>query len=235
MQLKTLLILTFPFVFINSAFAQTIFYKTTDGILMTEENYHQIKKEMSEREDFAGQYQEIFIETENRNDTLIKTIKFERIIMAKGENGKQYDRYSEQRKLIGSHFPIEAFKDESGNNFSSDYLRGKPSVINFWFTNCPPCIQEIPDLYKLKKEFGDSVNFIAVTFDGKKRVDKFLKKRPFFDFHHVTDAQEPINKLKIRSYPMTFLLNKKGEIVNLYGGAMFFQLESLKEILSLLP
>ncbi|GEM_PF-6066428 len=34
---------------------------------------------------------------------------------------------------------------------------------------------------------------------------------------------------------MTFLLNKKGEIVNLYGGAMFFQLESLKEILSLLP
>jgi len=234
MQLKTLLILTFPFVFINSAFAQTIFYKTTDGILMTEENYHQIKKEMNEREDLAGQYQEIPIKAENRNDTIIKTIKFEKIMMATGENKKMYDPYVEQRKLIGSHFPIELFKGETGSNFSPDHLKGKPSVVNFWFTSCPPCIEEIPDLHKLKKEFGDSVNFIAVTFDSTKKVNKFLEKSPFFDFIHVTDAQKPIDKLKIESYPMSFLLNKEGEIVNIYGGLMFSQTESLKQLLSLL-
>jgi thiol-disulfide isomerase/thioredoxin len=214
--------------------AQVTYYKTTDGVLMTEENYLQIKKEMNEREDLAGKYQEIFIKSENQNDTIIKIIKFEKILLALGKNNKKYDPYAEQRKLIGSHFPIELFKDEAGNYFSKDYLKGKPSIINFWFTNCPPCIEEIPDLYKLKKEFGDSVNFIAITFDSRKKVEKFLKKRPYFDFMHITDSQKSINKLKIESFPMTFILNQNGEIINLYGGTLMFQLASLEEIIQIL-
>ncbi len=175
--LKTFLLIYF--VAINSASAQVTLYKTIDGVLMTEENYRQIKKEINEREDLVGQYQEISIKIENRNDTIIKTIKFEKIIMAIDKNGKQYDLHAEQRKLIGGHFPIESFKDETGKVFLPEHLKGKLSIINFWFTSCPPCIEEIPDLYKLKKEFGDSVNFIAITFESRKKVEKFLETTIF--------------------------------------------------------
>ena len=231
---KTSIFLIFSFLGINSVFAQTTFYKTTDGILMTEGNYLQIKKEMNEREDLAGKYQEIFIKTENRNDTLIKTIKFERIMMAVGENKKGYDPYAEQRKLIGSHFPIEMFKDESGNNFSSDYLNGKPSVINFWFTDCPPCIEEIPDLNKMKKEFGDSFNYLAITFEKKEKIQKFLKKKRSFNFTHITDSKRQIEDLKIKSFPVTIILNNEGKVINIYGGTLFFQRENLYELLNFL-
>src|SRR5690606_4278504 len=119
----------------------------------------------------------------------------------------------------------------TGNNFSAEFFKGKPTVINFWFTNCPPCIEEVPDLYKLKKEFGDSVNFIAITFENQKTVEKFLKKHPKFNYNHITDGKKPINELKIKSYPMTFLLNKDGEIVNVYGALMFNLSEKLKQLL----
>lgn len=214
--------------------AQVTYYITTDSIRMTEENYLQIKKEIHERKDLAGKYQEILVKTENRNDTIIKTIKFEKIIFAVGSNNEWYDPYAEQRKLIGNHFPIELFKDENDNYYDTDFLKGKPTIVNFWFTNCPPCIEEIPDLYKLKKDYGDSVNFIAVTFDSRKRVNKFLEKKPFFNFYHIPDSQKPINKLKVKSYPLTFLLNKEGKIVNVYGGPVFSKLKSIYELINLL-
>lgn len=234
MNLKTGIFLIFSILIMDSAFAQTTFYKTTDGILMTEENYLQIKKQMSERKDLAGQYQEISIKTENRNDTIIKLIKFEKIIMAVDKNKKRYDPYAGQRKLIGSHFPIELFSDETGKNFTSDYLSGKPSVINFWFTNCPPCIEEIPDLNKIKKEFGDSFNYLAITFDKKEKVQKFLEKKHLFNFTHITDSKKQIDDLKIRSFPMTIILNSQGEIINIYGGTLFFHRENMYELLNFL-
>jgi len=234
MNLKLILFLLFFGILFNLGISQTTFYKTTDGILMTEENYLQIKKEMSEREDLAGRYQEILIKTENRNDTIIKTIQFDQIPVVLKENNKRYDPYAEQRKLIGTHFPIELFQDETGNNFTADFLHDKPTLVNFWFTNCPPCIEEIPDLHKLKKEFGDSVNFIAITFENQKTVEKFLKKHPKFDYNHITDSKKSISELKIKTYPMTFLLNKDGEILNVYGALMFNLPENLKQLLDLL-
>lgn len=220
--------------FLHNLKAQITLYQTTDGFLMTEENYLQNKKELNDRKDLKDKYQEILIKTEHRNDTIINIIKFEEIMMVTDQNKKMYDPYGEQRKLIGSHFPIESFTDGAGNNFSPDYLKGKPSVVNFWFTNCPPCVEEIPDLVQLKKEYGTTVNFIAITFERKKNVDKFLEKRPDFDFIHITDSQKSINKLKIKSYPITFLLNADGEILNIYGALKFPLSENLKQLLSLL-
>jgi len=225
--------LLFFLLFVSFSFAQITLYKTTDGILMTEDNYFQIKKEMNEREDLAGRYQEIRIKTENHNDTIVNTIKFERIMMVLKENQKSYDPYVKQRELIGNQFPIESFKDDAGNYFSSSYLIGKPTVINFWFINCPPCVEEIPDLNKLKKQYGDSVNFIAITFDNRKKVEQFMKKQ-LFNFKHITDSQKSIDELNIKSYPMTFLLNKEGEIINLYGALIFFQSKNLSQLISLL-
>src|SRR5690606_9106887 len=220
----------------NSLQAQTTLYKTTDGLLMTEENYQKNKEEMTEREDLRGRYQEIFIKTEKRNDTIIKIIKFEAIpfSLTIGKNKGWHDPYAELRKTIGNHFPIESFKDESGNNFSTEYLNGKPTIVNFWFTDCPPCIEEIPDLHKLKEEYGTTVNFVAITFERRKAVDKFLEKKPNFDYLHITNSQKQINRLNIKSYPMTFLLNKEGEIVNLYGGSIAPHKYNIRELLNLL-
>ena len=38
-------------------------------------------------------------------------------------------------------------------NFNSEQLKGKPTMINFWFTRCAPCIDEMPVLNKIKEKY----------------------------------------------------------------------------------
>lgn len=227
--MKEIFSMIFIFLLGITTHAQKIYYKTFEGLVLTEENYLANKKEIEEREDLAEWVYEIPIKTEVKDDSIIKHVKFE-VITATNLKGEKIDPFRSQRKMIGVHFPIEKFKDKDGNYFQDDYLKGKPSVVNFWFTDCPPCISEIPHLYKLKKEFGDSVNFIAVTFEKKRDVDKFLEKYVKFNYFHVTNATKPINKLQIQSYPITFLLNEKGETINIYGD-LTFHIEKITELL----
>jgi len=229
--MKTSCLIVFYLFLSVNADAQNIYYKTFEGIVLTEENYLANMKGIEEREDLAGRVYEIPIKTEMKQDSIIKHVKFEFIRFAFDEKGKRFDPYGVQRKMIGEHFPIESFKNKEADYFHPDHLKGKPTVVNFWFTDCPPCIAEIPVLKNLKNEFGDSVHFIAITYERKKDVERFLEKYTGFNYDHITNAAKPVNKLKIQAYPMTFLVNKEGEIVNIYGD-LTFQEEKIKELLS---
>ena len=42
-----------------------------------------------------------------------------------------------------------------GRSISSSELKGKPYLVYFWFTHCPPCAQIMPHLVSLQKRFKD--------------------------------------------------------------------------------
>lgn len=88
-------------------------------------------------------------------------------------------------------------------------LKGKPTLINFWFTSCKPCLEEMPALNAMKRRFRDSVNFIAITYESKGSVVKFLQKHPF-DFVQVAGAKSFTDHLGMRAYPCSIFLNRDG-------------------------
>ena len=55
-------------------------------------------------------------------------------------------------------------------NISFSDIKNKPTIINFWFTSCKPCVEEMPVLNKLVKKYSDKVNFISITPDNKETV-----------------------------------------------------------------
>lgn len=100
-----------------------------------------------------------------------------------------------------------------------EHFKGKVTFINLWFTNCFPCVKEIPLLNTLKEKYKNEVNFVAITFDSKEKVKHFLKKKKF-NFEHIINAKNYLSKdLGNRSYPKIILLNKEG-IVKYVGGGI---------------
>lgn len=130
---------------------------------------------------------------------------------------RQFRTYPDLEKKIGQHFPIENYKNENGKKFTQDYLNGKPALINFWSTTCEPCIKELPYLNKLKETLGEKANFIAITHDSKDKVEKFLAKREF-NFQHITDSLPELNTyFNVLRNPMTFIIDKNGNIKEITG------------------
>lgn len=94
---------------------------------------------------------------------------------------------------------------------NTDYA-GKVTLINLWFTSCPPCITEIPYLNYLKDTYGDQVHFVAITFDPKDKVERFLDKKPFHFEHLVDGITYLYGDLKNNVFPKLILIDKKGQV-----------------------
>ena len=96
-------------------------------------------------------------------------------------------------------------------------LEGKPSLVNFWFTRCAPCLDEIPVFNRLVKEHQNAFHFLAISFEKASTVERFLNKQPF-DFVHAVEAKAFIDSLQLSAYPTTLLLDQHGIVREVRGG-----------------
>jgi len=132
-------------------------------------------------------------------------------------------------KWEGKYLPELNFEDISGNKLTSMNTNGKILVINCWFTNCGPCVAEIPELNKLVKYFraDTSVIFLALAFDDKKSLETFLKNKRF-DYTIIPGKEDYLrNILKISLYPTHIIVDKNGKIKKITNS----NLNTLKQLI----
>lgn len=145
---------------------------------------------------------------------------------------RHFQTLPDLEKKIDQHFPIENYKNSKGENFTSNELKGKMTLINFWSTTCEPCIKELPYLNKLKETLGEKVNFIAITQDNNEKVEKFLAKQNF-NFQHITNSlQELKSYFSLLRNPMTFIVDKNGNIKEIIGIVDETKFDTIVKILS---
>lgn len=126
--------------------------------------------------------------------------------------------------LLAPDFMIQDF---DGNEVSFlDYV-GKPIVLNFWASWCPPCKKEMPDFEEVFLEMGDDITFMMVDMVDRKggretvEVGKSFIEHQEFTFPVYFDVnQEAALTYGVYSLPTTIFINSKGEIVTGVQGAI---------------
>jgi len=137
--------------------------------------------------------------------------------------------YSDNLKTsIGSTSPtFSNYMDYNGGEKSLNSFLSKYVYIDVWATWCGPCIQQIPSLEKLMKEYKNkNIEFISISTDDQRRNggswDAAEKKwRSFIKKRQMGGTQLWIGKdnsfqqaYKINSIPRFILIDPKGNIVD---------------------
>ena len=72
-----------------------------------------------------------------------------------------------------------SFDTPDTKNLAMSSLRGRPLLVNFWATWCPPCIEELPLLDTFYRENkGKNWQVLGVAVDQPSAVRKWLQTRP---------------------------------------------------------
>lgn len=118
--------------------------------------------------------------------------------------------------------PEVTFIDLQGQKISTQDLRGKVVIINFWATSCTTCVKEMPQMVDTYNKYSkDGLQFIAVAmaYDPPNYVLNFVETRKL-PFTVSLDTQGKLAKAfdDVQLTPTTLVINKQGEILKKYVG-----------------
>jgi thiol-disulfide isomerase/thioredoxin len=118
--------------------------------------------------------------------------------------------------------PDVSFKTLQGEHLTTQQLRGKVVLVNFWATSCVTCVKEMPMLVETHQKYapqGYETIAVAMNYDRPDFVLNFTQTRglPFKVAYDVDNTVAPAF-FDTRVTPTTFLIDKQGKIIKRYVG-----------------
>jgi cytochrome c biogenesis protein CcmG, thiol:disulfide interchange protein DsbE len=102
--------------------------------------------------------------------------------------------------------------DLAGKNVSLSSLRGRPVLVSFFATWCPPCVEESPSLEELARRLGNKATVAIVSVDE----DLDALKKYFARGSQATVVRDESRKVPASfgtsKYPESFLLDGSGKV-----------------------
>ena len=122
---------------------------------------------------------------------------------------------------VGDPAPEFAIKDETGKELKLSDLRGNVVFLNFWYTTCPPCVKEMPDMELVNRVFKDR-KFKMVPISTDTNFDDVKK---FYQDHKLTTmpmyldpGKQIANRYNVYKFPETYVIDGNGIVLKHYIG-----------------
>jgi thiol-disulfide isomerase/thioredoxin len=82
-------------------------------------------------------------------------------------------------EMLDAAFWAQSFERPEGGELVLSSLRGKPLLLNFWATWCPPCVEEMPMIDTFFREnSANGWQVVGLAIDQPTAVRKFLQRTP---------------------------------------------------------
>jgi peroxiredoxin len=110
-----------------------------------------------------------------------------------------------------------------GNTISLADLRGRPVFLNFWRTDCPPCVDELPDLQRFAQEQGEDGAVVLALNQGEspEAIAAFLEAIGVTDLDVLLDPDSFLSgDYLVRGLPTTYIIDEEGMIADFHLGVL---------------
>ena len=116
---------------------------------------------------------------------------------------------------IAPDFAVEML---DGSKVTLSALQGKPTLLIFWATWCPPCRLELSKLQEhIIDRYGDKINVLPISRgEERAKVEEYISKMGY-TFAVGLDGDQSIYRKYATNYiPRCFVIDAKGKV--LYSG-----------------
>ncbi|MDX9951963.1 MAG: TlpA disulfide reductase family protein [Methylophilaceae bacterium] len=114
----------------------------------------------------------------------------------------------------------------AGQQIKLSELQGKVVLVNFWATDCPGCIKEMPDLIKTYNDYrnkGFELVAVAMSYDPPNHVLNYTEKNALpFPVVHDSYGEIAASFNDVRVTPTAFILDKEGKVIRRIIGELDF-------------
>ena len=119
--------------------------------------------------------------------------------------------------------PGFAFTRFEGGTVSSDQLKGRVVMLDFWATWCPPCREEMPYLVKVAREYeAKGVSFVAVSHDdpgeARQEIANFARTIPGLSSYAAYGNEQASDAYLVEALPTLYVIDGKGRVVASHQG-----------------
>ncbi|MBI1941725.1 MAG: TlpA family protein disulfide reductase [Acidobacteria bacterium] len=124
--------------------------------------------------------------------------------------------------------PAPPFKLQSlaGDATELSALRGRLVLLNIWFTGCPPCVKQTPELVALSQEFpsreftivgANADRVLGLSYDDAVRLKYVEEHKITFPVVHWTSESDTAYG-NISIFPTQFLIDGEGTVIHHWVG-----------------
>lgn len=116
---------------------------------------------------------------------------------------------------IGGRAPDFTLADLDGNPVRLADLRGRPVIVNFWASSCPPCIEEFPLLRQAVERHADEgLVVVGIVYrDGSEAARDFMARNGGTWVAAMDPGERVAQAYGVLGPPETFFIGRDGTIV----------------------
>jgi thiol-disulfide isomerase/thioredoxin len=105
--------------------------------------------------------------------------------------------------------------------YSTNQMKGKPTVFFFFGPDCPYCQQQMEEIKANMIEL-ENIQFVILTGEGFSGMKNFVERNGLKEYPNVIAGLDTANFFtkyyKLNGYPFTAFYNKEGVLQYVYNG-----------------